>query len=279
MGAKGKIRAKRISRGIWDMGESKNWKRAFLMKHPRCCFCGGTNESAEPDHVPSRAFFESKQWPEGFVFPACVACNRGTRHDEQKVAMLSWLFPDAATPVHSATATERIRAVAENYPAFFQELRPTARQRRNARGRFEFLQGPGVSLADLPLVSMSGPLVSEAIENFSRKLFCALYYKHTAQILPRSGSIALRWYTNLQLENDELPNSVLDLLSGLPKLIRATTKLDNQFTYRWVIVEDLDGVAAFLAFFRESFAILGYARKDGDFSHLPPSSRIVHPNQ
>jgi hypothetical protein len=31
-----------------------------------------------------------------------------------------------------------------------------------------------------------------AVENFSRKLFCALYYKHAEQILCPEGGIAVR---------------------------------------------------------------------------------------
>jgi hypothetical protein len=80
------------------LGSKKQKKINFLTKHPVCCFCGGETPATEPDHIPSRVLFDNRQWPEGYEFPACVACNRETRHDEQIVAMLSRAYPDTNTP-------------------------------------------------------------------------------------------------------------------------------------------------------------------------------------
>ena len=153
------------------MGAKSIRKRKFLLEHPLCCFCGGTAASAEPDHVPSRVFFESRQWPEGFEFPACVKCNRATRHDEQVVAMLSWIYPDATTEAGKAEVQERIRAVAHNYPAILEEMKPTVRELRNAVKKYDLKLTPGQSVADLPLLMANGPLINAAVENFARKLF------------------------------------------------------------------------------------------------------------
>jgi hypothetical protein len=258
------------------MGAKSERKRRFLAQHPFCCFCGGFTPAAEPDHVPSRVFFESRQWPEGFEFPACVSCNRVTRHDEQIVAMLSWIYPDQVTEKGKAEVEERIRAVAHNYPAVIEEMRPTVRQLRNAVKKYDLKIDAGQSVADFPVLAVNGPLVNAAIENFSRKLFCALYYKHSGRILPASGGIAVRWFSNVQVEGDEIPRSIAPVLLGFPKLERSRVNLDSQFFYRWGIA-DTNNAAAFLTFFRRSFAIVGYVNADAADFKLPDHARIVRP--
>lgn len=258
------------------MGAKSQLKKKFLSQHPFCCFCGGETPSVEPDHVPSRVFFEDRQWPEGFEFLACVRCNRATRHDEQVVAMLSWINPDPTTAKGKLEVEERIRAVAHNYPEVIKEMQPSVRQIRNAVKKYGLKLEVGQSVADLPVLAVNGPLVNAAVENFSRKLFCALYYKHTGRILSSSGGIAVRWFSNIQIEGDEIPRSIAPVLVGFPKLERSRMKLDDQFFYRWGIA-DTKTVAAFLAFFRRSFAIVGYVNNEAVNFRLPAHARILKP--
>jgi hypothetical protein len=190
--------------------------------------------------------------------------------------MLARIYPDATTAQGKAEAYERIRTVAHNYPEVLAELQPSARQLHNAAKQYGLQPEPGTSYTDLPILSVNGPLVTTAVENFSRKLFCALYYKHTSMILPLTGGIAVRWFSNIQLENDEIPQSLADILAGCPKLERAKTSLDEQFFYGWGVA-DTKALAAFLAFFRQSFAILGYVNRNAHAFRLPPDARIVQP--
>lgn len=259
-----------------NVGLSKDRKARFLSEHPHCCFCGGATPSAEPDHVPSRAFFRAKQWPEGYEFPACVPCNRATRHDEQVVAMLSRLYPDPSTEEEKAEMRERVRAVAHNYPDVLRETQPNLRQLRRAAAKYGLERPQGKTYSDIPALSLEGPLVNLAVENFSRKLFCALYYKHAGQILCPEGGIAVRWYTNLQVEADEIPSSLSAVLIGFPKLERSRMNLDDQFFYRWGIAETR-AVAGFLAIFRQSFAILGIVHQSASEFQLPEQARILRP--
>lgn len=258
------------------MGANARRKKAFLAAHPLCCYCGGTAPSTEPDHMPSRILFDSRKWPEGFEFPSCVACNRATRHDEQVIAMLSRLYPDPVTPQGKAEVQERIRAVSHNYPGVLEEMRPSIEQLRRAEHKYGIHPRPGETHDDLPLLSVSGPLVNAAVENFARKLFCALYYKHAEQVLPAGGGIAIRWYTNIQIDSEEIPRTLAGVLVGFPKLERARTSLDDQFFYRWGIA-DTKAVAGFLAFFRKSFAILGYIHADASQFSIGPDAHILRP--
>jgi hypothetical protein len=191
--------------------------------------------------------------------------------------MLSRIYPDPTTPEGRAETQERIRAVAHNYPEILLEMRPSARQLRTAAEKYGLTKN-GNSYADLPALSVRGPRINAAIENFGRKLFCALFYKHAGSILPSEGGIAIRWFTNVQIDADEIPRSLAPLLSNFPKLERSRTKLDDQFFYRWAVATDTKAVGAFLAFFRRSFAILGYVNRNAkDFGALGQEARIVRP--
>lgn len=202
------------------MGSRKQKKQAFLENHPFCCFCGGQTRSDEPDHIPSRAIFLKRQWPDGYEFPSCKKCNSISRHDEQVVAMLSRLYPGPDTVDKAKEVSERIRAVAHNYPEILEEMKARPEQVQNTLEKYKMQKPDGVALTDLPFLSVRGPLINNAVANFGRKLFLALHYKHTIKILPKEGGIAIRWYSNLQVENDEIPREFAPLVSGFPNLER-----------------------------------------------------------
>lgn len=254
------------------MGQRKARKAKFLAAHPICCFCGGSRPSAEPDHVPSRAIFQGRRWPEGFEFPACVSCNRSTRDDEQIVAMLSRLYPEPQSLEEQAEVHECMRAVAHNFPNVLREMQPSYRQLRQTARKYGIEKPHGGTFMDIPALSVNGPLVNTAVVNFGRKLFCALYYKHAGKILPQGGGIGIRWYTNLQINADEIPDSLAAVMPDFPKLERARKDLSSQFFYRSGVSECKEA-AVFLALFRQSFAIVGYVRCNKE--DMPTSSLVT----
>lgn len=258
------------------MRAKANRRREFFMRHPFCCFCGGSRASEETDHVPSRVLFRNRQWPEGFEFPACALCNRATALDEQVVAMLAFVCNSAAGQATPVEVEERIRGVANNHPAVLKEMEPTIAQLRGAARRYGIQPQIGRTHADLPLLSVRGPLVNAAIDNFARKLACALFYKHAERIVPSRALIAVRWYSNLQIESDQLPRELADLLVGLPRLQRASTNLQDQFFYRWAVT-DTKAMAAFLCFFRQSFAILAFVNASEIEPGVPEKAHVLRP--
>ena len=86
----------------------------------------------------------------------------------------------------------------------------------------------------------------------------ALYYKHLDRILPSTGGIALKWYTNLQVVNGEIPEEVENSLLGHSATRRCNTNLEDQFFYKFGITEKHSAV--FVAVFRMSFAIVGIVK-------------------
>jgi len=155
-------------------------------------------------------------------------------------------------------------------------MRPTDEHIRALLKEYGHLVPEGCQVTDLPLFAVNGPLVTNAIENFGRKLFCALYYKHASAVLPPRGGIALKWFTNIQVAGDEIPPELGNYLVGIPKLVRCKVNLQDQFFYRYWVSAGMD-TAVFLAFFFQSFAMLGYVKTDADGIQLPGSVRVLHP--
>lgn len=226
--------------------------------------------------MPGRVFFRNRQWPVGYEFPACVECNRATRCEEQAVAMLSRIYPDAETTDEQAALEKLMGEVHHNHPNLFSELQPSLRQLRDARTKYGLGAPTGGPLTSLPVLSVAGPIVNDAIEQFSRKLFCALFYKHAEQILGHVGGIAFRWYSNLQVNAGEIPRTIASVVPSLPLLERNSLNLDDQFFYRWGVT-DTKRMAAFLAFFRESFAVLGVVHQDASELNELKDARILRP--
>src|SRR5947209_20248260 len=100
----------------------KRQTREFLIRHPICIFCGGSEPATTRDHVPSRQTFHLREWPEGYVFPSCARCNRATKDTEQVMAMLSRMGPDPNSIAHRLEVKRIISAVANNYPEVLMEM-------------------------------------------------------------------------------------------------------------------------------------------------------------
>lgn len=256
------------------MSEKKSRKLRFLTQHPRCCFCAGDKPAAELDHVPGRVFFRGRHWPVGYEFPACIECNQATRLDEQAVALLARMYPDVETEEAQREIAKLMAEVRNNHPGLFEEMTPSIRQYRDARSRYGLNPPPGQPINALPVLSVSGRLVTDAIANVSQKLFCALFYKHAEQILTHAGGIGYRWYSNLTAR--EIPKEVAPIVPGMPVLERNAKPLSDQFFYRWGVT-DTKRMAAFLVTFNRSFAILGVVTQDASSIPVPGESRILTP--
>ena len=258
------------------MGSKTVKRENFFRQHPTCCFCGGTRPAEEIDHVPSRVLFKNRAWPEGFEFPACSKCNRESALDEQVIALLALVNAEKFDSTLDDEFKRRLQALANNLPAIFNELKPTTSQLREASRKYGIKPAHGQTYRDLPLLSVKGPLVSGAVQSFGRKLGCALFYKHTHCVAPTKTPIAVRWYSNLQINNEEIPRALSEILPNIPTLKRAGTSLDDQFFYRWG-VSDTQMMGVFLAFFRQSFAMLIFVNASEREPTDLPVSEIVYP--
>ena len=110
------------------MGMSKLRRAQFFSAHPWCCFCGGSAPATTEDHIPGRAIFDSRNWPEGYSFPACGACNGLTRFDEVIITMLSRIRSrgDFTTDQQDVEMRRAMDGVRNNFPDAYKAMRVSA---------------------------------------------------------------------------------------------------------------------------------------------------------
>jgi hypothetical protein len=250
----------------------------FFRKHPLCCFCGGIAPATQEDHFPSRALFLNRVWPEGYAFPACAKCNHVTKHDELIVALLARLRGGRADPETDGEFRRYLGDIRRYFPGLLESMRPpkTHRELRNSLKKYGLTLQPGQASTDIPILSVKDERIQRAVLNFGHKLGIALYYKHTGKALPTPGAVALRWYSNLQIESDAIPRELADVMPLFPRLQRAQAKLSDQFFYRIGITEE-ETIGTFLAMFRESFAIVGFMSVDSKIFPGDRGAMIVRP--
>ena len=265
------------------MGEAKRQRAAsaahrarFFKQHPVCCFCGGLVPTEESDHVPARAIFSDRHWPESYEFPSCVPCNRATRADEEVIALLARLFPATKVESDLMQFKKLLRSIKERRPEVLDEMWVTRSGARKA------LRDHGASLPrgqlyrDLPLISVQGPLVQSAVRQFSRKLGLALYFKHAGKALPATGALWTRWWTNWSIAKDPIPPELETAMPRMPKLTRNNTDLSAQFSYRWGMQEGAE-MATFFAAFRHNFAIAVFVGIDVARFAPIPEAEVMRP--
>lgn len=257
------------------MGRAKEQTERFLREHPFCIFCGGGTQAVERDHVPSRQLFHRRHWPEGFEFPACRSCNGSTSSDEQVVAMLARMYPDADTEAERKEVREILAAVARNRTDVLIEMMPSARRVRNYLKRRGLKTPLGISTSDVPVLAI-GPKVHQCMCAFTRKLVTALHYKETSLIIPPEGGIAWRWFSNSDAVEGNLPESTLEILGGKSAIQRAKQNLEHQFDYIWGATTDRR-MAAYFVTFRFSFAIIGVVSMHVDKLEAAPEDHLLRP--
>ena len=253
----------------------KKAREEFFAFHPYCIFCGGGTRAMTKDHVPSRQMFHKKDGPEGYEFPACFSCNAATSGDEQVVALMARVYPDAPTPAHDEELGELFKAIGNNRPRVLIEMKPSRREVRQANST------PGASSYRVdgqppPVLSFGGPLVRQSLKAFARKLFCALHYKEFREIIPPEGHIAWRWYSNIQVLEGKMPDELTALMQLAPKGTRSNRDLSDQFSYAFVKAGDSD-FAGYYATFRLSFAMLGVVSASGSPLEFVNEDELLKP--
>jgi hypothetical protein len=244
------------SRDATVMGDSKRRRSRFFVEHPYCCFCGGSERATTEDHQPARSLFDSRRWPEGYVFPACERCNAGSRRDEAILAFVTRLgYTEAELSQEQIGEWRRALAgIRRNFPQLPQLL--TANEKRAFLKERGIDRPANVALADLPIIALDRETINNAFRICALKLFCALHYKHRRIILPRTGSVFARWWMNIDVQQGAIPDELVALLRGHPTLHRAKVDLRSQFAYQYGVSEDAKH-GFYICWFRNSFAMVG----------------------
>jgi hypothetical protein len=229
---------------------------ALLSDQPMCAFCGGDTAATTIDHQPARSLFDQKQWPEGYEFPACYACNQASRRYENVMALLVRINPDEETSaVRQREVRKYISAMGNNFPDLLTIL--STSEKRQFFKEEGLAKPPNTTYSELGMAGIEAGLAEEAIEFFFRKLFRALHYKHTGKIVPTDAGIFLRWYTNAYTHRTDELNEFTSALRGRPLVVRNGRSLADQFFYAYGLDPNVRGLSAFSIYFRSSLMAFG----------------------
>lgn len=239
------------------MGQRNLRLQRFLKEHPLCCFCGGTTPAATQDHLPPRSVFVGRQWPEGYVFPGCEACNAGSAERDSIFAMVTRFDPTSADTPESVAESERlIRAFKERHPQLAREMIPSATDVRRWMRQHELRKPDGVAYGEIPLVRVPKGM-AEAVEAVSRKLILALHYKHTGRIVPADAEVSVYWWTNAQKLIGKFPSEAFNILKTTATLERGSISLQDQCSYKYEVLPD-GTLGGYLIAFRQAIIVAGF---------------------
>jgi hypothetical protein len=232
----------------------KKLKDQVFTRFTNCIYCGGDKSADTVDHFPARTFFDNKHRPRGLEFPACRACNAGSRLDELAASAMARIYPDPDTEQQKAEVKQLLGAVRNNIPGFLEEMLPTWRQKVNAASHPIIMNGGGV-------LNASGPILNKAINRVAAKAGFALHFELFGAPVPLGGGVVAWWYTNYQAENGDMPHSLLRMLGHPRTLVQGKFNVAGQFLYSSVGSSD-GRISAHFATFRSSFAICAFASSE-----------------
>lgn len=261
------------------MGTAADRRARFYKEHPICCFCGGNTLATTQDHVPSRSFFRNRCWPEGYVFPACGACNAATARDETLSSLICRIASNHERDAESDVEVKRLMfEMARSEPDIFNSffVRPTAV--RQWLREHDLTLSAGMLTTDVPIMSLRHPRIAESMQRYAAKLFIALYYMHARQILPATGGIAFLWYSNATHPDRRPPTDLLAThWQGFPRPTRQGTSLGDQFAYAYAVTNDGTASAAFMVEFNVSIVMLGFVFSDISRVQMPSNAIVLKP--
>jgi hypothetical protein len=232
-------------------------KARFIVRHPRCCFCGGKALTEERDEQPPMTFFVERKWPKGYQFPACATCNRRSRLDDLVLGYVGRFFNPDESHIRDRDLERILYGIRNNLPELLPDLNPSTNEKRRALRAMGIEKPQGVTYADLPMVGMS-ERVFEHVRSALRKLTCALFYKHIDRILPPDGALISAAEFNLAIADSKLAEELLPRLQH-PTITRWNSEdISDQFCYRWTYDSALRAFV-FLGLFAGAFVGLGCA--------------------
>lgn len=223
-------------------------KAKFLAEHPHCCFCGGETPSVEIDHLPSRACFDGKNYPDGFEFPACRDCNASTRADEQIVALLSRMLSNPNAAASPDEIRKYMSGVANNNINVFAEL---SQVRRNVGENLHLLE--------------FGNATDDAFQRVLTRWAKAFHYRETSVIIPADARIYVTYFTNANL--GEIPPG--SVAGHAHELRRNGKNIGDQFAYITTNDPNRPDLGYYTAAFRRSFLAIMLVDFHGEIGDEP----------
>lgn len=255
------------------MGQGKKRKASILARSGgRCIYCGGQTAATTLDHMPPKSMFDGKLRPEGLEFPSCQPCNNGAGLTDAICAFIGRLYPDLETPEQHAEVKKYLSTISNNAPGLLESLLPSrALQKRRQREL-------GLTDADGGFLQIGGTTAEAHLEAFAVRLGLAMHFQETGEIVPETGKIIVRIYSNVDVLEGGLPSEIHEIFPEASTLSQGRWTVENQFQYG--VQKTVGGKASMTyAAFRASFALLAFVFMGGETAEVPPGAKPFRPGE
>ena len=230
----------------------------ILRTNPICIFCGGAAQATTKEHCPPRSLFQSRNWPEGFEFPACKTCNAGTADDDVLIALIGRMDPITNAGNSDGKVNGLMYNANKQHPGLLQQMmNMSAVEARKAAKALNIKPSPGLTYQQAGILNVTGHM-DKAVSTLASKLSKAIYFMTTGHIFPATGSIQLHWFTNADLfryGKSPVLDAFAKIEAPMPKLMRNGKDLCGQFDYRFSLSEKND-LAVLRAVFGKAFGLV-----------------------
>jgi hypothetical protein len=204
--------------------------------------------------MPPRIMFTSKIRPNGFEFAACNNCDQKTKMADLFAALVGRVFPDSSTNSEDRDIERILSALGRNLPAVLLEMKVGRAGQKLARKQTRIADEGG-------FLKLSGPIATQLLDIFAHKLGLAMHYEATGKILPRSGGVATRVFSNVEAVQDKIPEQIFRILPEPVTLRQGSWDVGNQFNYSMRMTEGQQ-MGLFFASFRFSISIVALTADD-----------------
>lgn len=185
------------------MGQAKSRLERFKVRHPRCCYCGGSEPTDSIDHAPPLSlFFKGMSRPKGLEVPACARCHQRFAPFDDFVSVLVMMQLGFVTDQYTDGLEPRWRAMLQRFP--------NALNQWHASSEDAWVYENGV-FRESWRARTDNDETQFAVCYFAARLAAAVQYEKVGKPLPHGSYISCGWSSNVDLLNGNLPNGVLDL--------------------------------------------------------------------
>jgi hypothetical protein len=239
------------AQGSFIMGEARRRQmsqRAMLNTYSDCIYCAASGTATTVEHMPPRIMFRKKDRPKGLEFPCCEVCNRNTKHADLVASLIGRVYPDAATETDGEEFVKLLGAINNNIPGLLKEMHISRAGQKIARGKVPVSLEGGY-------LRVGGPIVSYYMNVFAAKVGFALHFEALQRVLPITGAVFARWYSNAQYFAGQYPTEVSAMLPPPQTLKQGRKEVSDQFQFSFQHTDE-GNVGVAIASFRLSFAVI-----------------------
>ena len=206
----------------------KSRYKLLLDESPGCYFCGGVNPATTIDHVPPQACFPRGYMPENFEFPACVACNSGSRRQDEMFGFYSQLLDFDKSKMIRAEDRERLlklrQSIAHHSPDALPDVATSHAVNR---------VGSIITPKPVAFSVRTPPHLKDAVAMTGAKLTHALYLRETGKLLSKNHQFLSALYQPQTIGTEALTSYFVSLLPTFAVGTRTNIKkYGDRFQYQ-----------------------------------------------